>query len=762
MRHSIQTRLTIAFIALATGPLLLIGLALAGQSFSVQQQQALNLQRQVARRVSTEVSAFIQGLTNNLQIVIHVRGLQGLSQDQQQSILSELLAYQNVFEELVLLDSTGSERVHVSRLRVITPADLGKRASAPEFMIPSASGDIYYSTVRFDQATREPLMTIAIPLVNERSGLIDGVLVADARIKKVWDLIADIQPQQGESVYIVDAQGRVIAHRDPSVVLRGDRFAPPVQDGVYTGLTGERVVLAVDRIQLGEQVFAVVAERSWFAALALAINTMVTIGALMLGSAVIASALGFRTVRQIVRPLETLSTAAQAIKAGDLSHQVPMTSRDEIGVLAETFNSMTGQLRETLEGLRKHMADLRLAGEERLVLERKMLEAQKLESLGVLAGGIAHDFNNLLAVILGNAELALLDLPPESPARASIAQIEVAARRAAGLTQQMLAYSGRGHFVVGRYDLNALIAEMTELLKASVPKQVALRFALAAQLPLILADATQIRQVVLNLVINAAEAIGERDGSIIVTTRVRQVDRAYLARADLTPDLAAGMYVELEVADTGHGMDAATQAKIFEPFFTTKFTGRGLGLAAVLGIVRGHRGALTVQSAPGQGTTFRVLLAVAAEESNDWDETPPPDRGASTPSPTLAHPSGGVVLIVDDEEHVRAVAARILEQAGYSVLLAADGAAGVELYRARVGQIDCVLLDLTMPRLSGKQTFYELLQLDPNVRVVIMSGYDEQETAERFTELEPAGFLHKPFTIESLHAAIAQALDRAI
>jgi signal transduction histidine kinase len=613
MRHSIQTRLTIAFIILATGPLLLLGGVLAGQTFNVQQQQALNLERQVARRVSTEVSTFIQGLTNNLQIVIQVRGLQAMEHSQQEAILSELLAYQKVFEELILLDTSGKEQIHVSRLRVITSADLTERAATPEFAIPIVTGNIYYSPVRFDPATREPLMTIAIPMINQRTGRIDDVLIADTRIKKVWDLIADIALQEGESVYIVDAQGRVIAHRDPSVVLRDTRFTPPHQDGVYPGLSGKQVVLAVDRIQLGDQAFAIVAERSWSTALGLAISTVVTIGALILASTVVASALGVRTVRQIVQPLQQLATAAHAIKSGDLSHQVAVTSRDEIGVLAETFNSMTSQLRETLEGLRKHMADLRLAGEERLALERKLLEAQRLESLGVLAGGIAHDFNNLLAAILGNAELAQLDLPPASPAHASIAEIDSAARRAAGLTQQMLAYSGRGHFVVDRHDLNALLSGMTELLEASVPRQVKLQFALAPQLPAIVADATQIRQAVTNLVMNAAEAIGEHEGIITLATRQCQIDQAYLAQANLTHDLVEGSYVELAIADTGHGMDADTQAKIFEPFFSTKFIGRGLGLAAVLGIVRGHRGALTVHSVPGQGSIFRMLLPVAEE-----------------------------------------------------------------------------------------------------------------------------------------------------
>jgi signal transduction histidine kinase/ActR/RegA family two-component response regulator len=752
MRHSIQTRLTLAFIALAIGPLLLFGLVLAGQSFSVQQQQALNLERQVARRVSIDVSTFIQSLTNNLQVIVQVRGLQGMSPDRQQNILSEMLAYQKVFEELTLLDSTGKEQIHVSRLHVITSADLADRASAPEFTIPSASGKIYYSPVRFDPATREPLMTIAIPLLNQRTGRSDGVLIADSRVKKIWDLIAELDLQEGESVYILDAQSRVIAHRDPSVVLRGTLFTTPVQDSVSTGLRGDQVVIAVDRIQLGDQVLAVVAERSWFTALRLAINTVVMIGALMVGSAALASVLGFRTVRQIVRPLEALVVAAQAIKRGDLSHSVPVTSRDEIGVLAETFNSMTGQLRETLEGLRKHMAELRLAGEERLALERKLLEAQKLESLGVLAGGIAHDFNNLLAAILGNAELALLDLPENSPAHASISQIEMAARRAAGLTQQMLAYSGRGHFVVDRHDLNAIISETAELLRTTLPQQIELQLALAPQPPTILADATQIRQALMNLVANAAEAIGEHTGTITLSTRAWYIDQAYIGRAKLTSELVEGAYVELEIADTGHGMDTATQAKIFEPFFTTKFTGRGLGLAAVLGIVRGHRGALTVQSLPGHGATFHVLLPLAAEEGSQWNQTSLPLK--------RVHPSS-VVLIVDDAEHVRAVASRMLQQAGFMTLLASDGAAGIELYRARAGQIDCVLLDLTLPRLSGEQTFRELYRIDSNVRIVLMSEYDEHETAERFADLGVRGFLHKPFSIESLRAAVGQALDRA-
>jgi len=247
------------------------------------------------------------------------------------------------------------------------------------------------------------------------------------------------------------------------------------------------------------------------------------------------------------------------------------------------------------------------AESERLALQSKMLEAQKLESLGVLTGGIAHDFNNLLAIMLGNTSLALLELTPDSAIYPSLLQIEHAAQRAADLIQQMLAYSGKGQFVLQVIDLNELVAEMISLLRTSLSKQIHLEFQPARQLPTILADLTQLRQIILNLVINAAEAIGDTAGLVVVCTGVRRYDPASQSIAAF-PNLSAGLYVVLEVRDTGCGMDAVTLRRIFDPFFTTKFTGRGLGLAAVLGIVHGHAGAVHIESEPGHGTTFTILL----------------------------------------------------------------------------------------------------------------------------------------------------------
>jgi PAS domain S-box-containing protein len=394
---------------------------------------------------------------------------------------------------------------------------------------------------------------------------------------------------------------------------------------------------------------------------------------------------------------------------------------------------------------------------ERLAFERRLLETQKLESLGVLAGGIAHDFNNLLMGVLGNASLALLDLPPDSPAEYSIRQIEAAARRAAELTRQMLAYAGKGQFVVQAVDLNAIVEEMSRLAQVSFGKGVSLQRRLDESLPLIEADAAQMRQVVMNLVVNASEAIGSAAGTIELTTGVRRLTSAYLATTYMAPDLPSGSYVYLEVTDTGDGMDGATLARIFEPFFTTRFTGRGLGLSAVLGIVRGHRGALQVQSEPEHGTTFTIFLPTTDHRPPTTDHRPAEaDRETSVVGRQSS--VAGSVLVIDDDASVRALTARMLDRFGYIVRTAADGYAGVAAFGAQPDTIDCILLDMSMPQMDGVQTLHELRRIRPDVRVVLMSGYDEQEVAARFAGQTLASVLPKPFSPDMLREHVRRAI----
>ncbi|MBI2767811.1 MAG: PAS domain S-box protein [Chloroflexi bacterium] len=386
---------------------------------------------------------------------------------------------------------------------------------------------------------------------------------------------------------------------------------------------------------------------------------------------------------------------------------------------------------------------------ERRRTEEALQQAQKLESLGVLAGGIAHDFNNLLVGILGNAGLALSELSPTSPARETIEAIETAGQRAAELAKQMLAYSGRGRFLVRPVDLNALVEEMLHLLRVSIGKGVDLHCSLDP-VPLVEADATQLRQVVMNLVVNGSDAIGPNAGVVRVTTGVRHATREYLASAYLSPDLPEGQYVFIEVADSGTGMDSETLPRIFDPFFTTKFTGRGLGLAAVLGIVRGHKGAIIVDSAPGMGTTFTLLLPAVTKAA---------DEPAPAPAATEHWRGAGAVLIVDDEATVRAVTARAVETFGFTALQAGDGLAGVALFAARHADIACVLLDMTMPAMHGEEALQAMRAIDPGANVILMSGFSEQDATGRFEGKGLAGFIQKPYDLATLRDMLKAATE---
>jgi signal transduction histidine kinase/ActR/RegA family two-component response regulator len=390
----------------------------------------------------------------------------------------------------------------------------------------------------------------------------------------------------------------------------------------------------------------------------------------------------------------------------------------------------------------------RMAAEERQKLEAKVQQAQKLESLGVLAGGVAHDFNNLLTAILGHANLALMDLAPESPTRESLRAIEEASCRAAELCRQMLAYAGRNRFEAVPVNLSRLVQELTHLLYVSVSKKALLRSVLAEDLPAIEADPAQLRQVAMNLIINASEAIGDAEGVIAIFTGTMQCDEAYLRECHPTGSLAVGKYVYLEVIDTGCGMDPKTLARIFDPFYTTKFSGRGLGLASVLGIVRQHQGAIKVESAPGRGTTFRALFPASEKPAvrPEPGGQPEPWRGA------------GTILLVDDEAPVRNVAAKMLERCGFAVLVASDGYEAVEQFRKHSAEIACVLLDLAMPRMDGEETYRELRRLRPDVRIVLASGYSGIDIQQRFTDGGLAGFIEKPYQLQKLGATLREAL----
>jgi PAS domain S-box-containing protein len=415
--------------------------------------------------------------------------------------------------------------------------------------------------------------------------------------------------------------------------------------------------------------------------------------------------------------------------------------------LGLTYPRADGEMRYL--AVSRDVTERKLAEWARLELEQSMQRAQKLESLGVLAGGIAHDFNNLLTPILGVAGLALKELPEDAPVRAHLRKIQQAARRAAALTDQMLAYAGQEPLRAERLDLSKLVGEMQELVASSISGKTTLDLQLESELPAVEVEAGQLGQVVMNLITNAAESLSHGAGRITVRTGVVNLD-APPSGALFAETMATGQHVYFEVTDTGCGMEAETCARIFDPFFTTKFTGRGLGLAAVAGIVRGHRGAIEVASDPGRGTRFRVLLpAVAGPVAQPTRERAPIDAWRAT----------GTALVIDDDESVRELAEGVLRRTGMQVLTAADGHEGVKLFGLHADSIRVVLLDRTMPALSGADTFETIRAVRPDAKIVLVSGYLEERVAGELASRGLAGFLKKPFSPETLLARVREVIE---
>jgi signal transduction histidine kinase len=398
---------------------------------------------------------------------------------------------------------------------------------------------------------------------------------------------------------------------------------------------------------------------------------------------------------------------------------------------------------ESIIGIATDITDRRQA-------EDALRQAQKLESLGVLAGGIAHDFNNLLTVVLGNLNLAQMHLPETAPARPYLANMEATVLRATELTKQMLAYSGRGHFVVRPHDLNAVVRDLTHLLVVSISKKVRLQLDLEATLPAIQADVAQLQQVVMNLVTNASDAIGDREGAIHVSTSAVVLDERALRAEYRVEAPVPGRHVILEVEDTGCGMAPEVLERIFDPFFTTKATGRGLGLSAMLGILRGHGAGLNIASDVGRGSRFRLCFpAVTALVPLKALEDPAPGQG----------PAHGLVLLVDDEERILQTTGLALEALGFQVIAAQDGLEALERFQEHRQELRLVLMDLTMPRMDGREALHAMRELDPSVPVVLSSGFSEKDSLQAFPDGGPAAFLQKPYQLKDLRAAIQRALE---
>ena len=406
---------------------------------------------------------------------------------------------------------------------------------------------------------------------------------------------------------------------------------------------------------------------------------------------------------------------------------------------------------EKLADLAWDIAAHKKSDDERRDMERQLLHAQKLESLGVLAGGIAHDFNNLLMAIMGNLDVALQDIEAGADGRSFIDEAMRAARRASELTQQMLAYSGRGKFLVRPIDLGAVIEAHLPLFRTAVGGRVTLDLEIAPTLPTVLGDAEQIQQALINLLTNAADAIGEEPGVVRIVVRDEHLDADALADNQTFSPVAPGRFVTVSVLDTGCGMDAQTKARLFDPFFTTKFTGRGLGLPAVQGIMRGHKGGVFISSGPGSGSLVRLAFPASPAPTT----SPSPLRSSAAGS-AGAEPVGRV-LVADDETAVALLCQRMLERMGYHVVCVQDGEAALSAFETAPQDFSCVLVDLTMPKVDGLTVARRIREIRGDIPVLVSSGYGRETAAAGIREVGASGFIQKPYTMRALRDAITRA-----
>jgi signal transduction histidine kinase/HAMP domain-containing protein len=857
---SLRKRLLTALVCLAIVPLLIVWGWLFWHTYLEQAEQVKELQMALTEQVSEKVSLYLDEQEQKMLAMTRSVYLPAISRAQQAETLLTFLStskeemYGHVFNEIALLDNTGKELVRQSRIHMFQEDDLTDRSNTEEYLVPIRTGKNYYGPVYFDETTGAPLMKISMPVKELRTLAIEGILVAELNLMSMRQLVTDTRIGKSGTAYLLDQQRRVIVHPNPSIVLQDNRFDAPPEPEIMAGIQGERAVVAAKAITLNDRTLWVVTELPTAEAFQHLPHTMIIIGAIIVFTLAGAVALGAFIVHQLIRPIESLARTARAISRGDFSQKAGAERMDEFGDLATAFNTMTGQLLETIRNLDReknfvrnsieaitypfyiidvkdytvqlansaagfgafpegkkcyqltHNADTPCGGPdhpctieaikktkrpvlmehlhglgkgdtttyevygfpifddhgdvvqvieyciditEKKYLEAQLRQSQKLEAIGSLAGGVAHDFNNILTAILGYSEIIMMAMAKDDPLWLHIEAIHTAGDRAAGLTRQLLAFSRKQVMELKVINLDAIINNMTTMLGRLIGERIEMKLLLRNPTANIKADPGQIEQIIMNLTLNARDAMPD-GGSLILETDTIELDEEYSrSHAEVSP----GSYVVFSITDTGHGMTPDVRDKIFDPFFTTKRPGKGtgLGLSTVYGIIKQLEGHIFVYSEPGRGTTFKIYFH---EEKETVPEKITPVEQAQALSKGKE-----TVLVVDDDPTIRKMVSDTLAPFGYQVVEADSGEKALEIYNASISTIDLLLTDVIMPGMNGRELFEKVQAIRPNMKVLFMSGYTDNVIAHQGV-LEPGIlFINKPLVPSLLTKKIREILD---
>jgi len=590
MKISILQRLIIAFICLAIFPLLLVGGIIGRQSYITLKDTTIKLQSEMGQAVLNKVTAFFDGIEGELTLTGKLNMLLKDYQEVQYDTM-KLLMSKDVYDKLILLDKKGQTKVFLSRLG-LSSSDKGNYFNDEAFVEAMKSGEVYYSPVRFEEVSGEPLLSIVIPVVDLRTGSNDGAILAEVRLKKIWNLISEIKTSQGQSLYIVDAKGKLVAHRNPSLVLKGIQFNVPDRNGIYNGLTGEKAVVVVQRYKIGKEEFNIVAEQDISEAFALAIS-LVRVTSILIVIALLATvALGYMIFKQIIEPIHNMAFTARAVSYGDLTKQVNIKRNDEIGVLGEAFNSMTIQLKTLIDSLEQKIAERTSQLKD---AQAELIRQERLATLGKVTATIAHEIRNPLATV--NTSIfsigAAMEKNETERIKRALTLAERNIRRCDNIITELLDFTRKLEIRPSVVNIDKWVDRILD--EQTFPEGIscARRFSSGVELRI---DAEHMRRAVINVITNAVHAMGEEGSS----------------GKEFTVETAKSENnLEIRVIDKGPGIPPELLQKIFEPLFSTKGFGVGLGLSITKDIMEKHKGGIDVRSKVGEGTT--IILWVPLE-----------------------------------------------------------------------------------------------------------------------------------------------------